>query len=231
MSEPPAGKCSIVIPAYNEAERIPRLLAGLSAFSGKIIVICDGTDATATLVRAYAAQHPEQDLRCVEYPTRLGKGGGVMEGIRMADTPYIGFMDADASTSPDEMMRLFGALADSDAAIASRWVSGASVPVRQGLLRRIQSRVFNGIVHILFSLPFQDTQCGAKVFRKKALDDVLPLMRSGGFEFDVELLWRLSNAGYRILEVPTVWENRGDSRVGLPDACRMFARLLKVRFM
>jgi dolichol-phosphate mannosyltransferase len=221
---------TLIIPAYNEAQRIPRLLDELETFEGRVMVICDGTDKTAALVRAFALDHPERDITCLEFKNRLGKGGGVMQGMRRAETPSIGFMDADASTSAGEMQRLFDALADTDGAIASRWIAGAEVPVRQTPSRLLQSRVFNGFVRLLFGLPFRDTQCGAKAFRRNALDHVLPLMRSCGFEFDVELLWRLRSAGCRIVEVPTVWENRGDSRVGLRDAVSMFVRLLRVRF-
>ncbi|KQC05788.1 MAG: glycosyl transferase [Methanoculleus sp. SDB] len=222
--------CTLVIPAYNEAQRIPRLLDELRTFEGRVIVICDGTDKTAALVRACSLDHRKRDITCREFSTRLGKGGGVMQGMRLAETPFIGFMDADASTSAGEMQRLFDALSETDGAIASRWVAGAEVPVRQTLSRLFQSRVFNGFVRVLFGLPFRDTQCGAKAFRREALDRVLPLMRSGGFEFDVELLWRLRSAGYHIVEVPTVWENRGDSRVGVRDAVLMFVRLLRIRF-
>lgn len=222
--------CTLVIPAYNEAQRLPRLLDELRTFEGRVIVICDGTDETAALVRTFALDHRERDITCREFSIRLGKGGGVMQGMSMAETPCVGFMDADASTSAGEMQRLFDALSDTDGAIASRWITGAEVPVRQTPSRLLQSRLFNGFVRVVFGLPFRDTQCGAKAFRRKALDNVLPLMRSCGFEFDVELLWRLCSAGCHVVEVPTVWENRGDSRVGLRDAVSMFTRLLRVRF-
>ena len=78
-------------------------------------------------------------------------------------------------------------------------------------------------------LDFRDTQCGAKVFKKSAIDAVLPLMVSRGFEFDVELLWRLTGAGYKIREVPIAWQNKGDSRVRKRDMIMMLAGLFRVR--
>jgi hypothetical protein len=128
-----------------------------------------------------------------------------------------------------EMMRLFSCLADNDGAIGSRWVAGSTLTVRQGILRRLESRSFNLLIRCLFGLDFHDTQCGAKVFRKAAIDTVLPAMVSRGFEFDVELLWRLKNAGCRVVEVPIEWQNVGDSRVRKRDMIEMVAGLFRVR--
>ena len=102
--------------------------------------------------------------------------------------------------------------------------------VKQGILRQAESRCFNLLIRILFGLSFHDTQCGAKVFTRAAIDAVLPSMTSRGFEFDVELLWRLKKAGFRVVEVPIVWQNKGDSRVKKRDMARMFLGLVAVRF-
>jgi hypothetical protein len=142
----------------------------------------------------------------------------------------VGYFDADGSTSIDEMQRLFSRLPVSDGAIGSRWVEGSTLRVRQGLLRRIESRAFNLLIRLLFGLTYHDTQCGAKVFKKSAVDAVLPQMVSRGFEFDVELLWRLQLAGYTITEVPIVWQNKGDSRVQKRDMIRMLKGLFTIRF-
>jgi hypothetical protein len=102
--------------------------------------------------------------------------------------------------------------------------------VRQSILRQLESRAFNLLIRILFDLKYYDTQCGAKVFKKSAIDAILPMMKSRGFEFDVELLWRLRVAGYRVLEVPIEWQNKGDSHVRKTDMIRMLAGLVTVRF-
>ncbi len=221
--------CTIVIPAYNEERRIGGLLEDLGAVEGPVIVVADGTDRTAAMVEAHAAAHPALRLSCLSFPERLGKGGGILAGFRSVETPYIGFMDADGSTSPDEMFRLFSCLLDADGAIASRWCPGAVVPVRQGPLRRLQSRAFNLLIRLLFDLPYADTQCGAKVFRAEALRPVLDEMQLSGFEFDVELLWRLRRRSSRIVEVPSVWCDRGGSKVGGGDSMRMLRNLVSLR--
>lgn len=220
--------CTIVVPAYNEDRRIGGLLAALAEFEGSVIVVADGTDRTADLVREFGFAHPELALVCLEFPERLGKGGGILAGFRAARTPFVGFMDADGSTSPAEMVRLFTFLCDADGSIASRWCPGAVVPVRQGLVRRFQSRAFNLLIRLLFDLPYTDTQCGAKVFRSAALDPVLDEMVLTGFEFDVELLWRLRRRGARVVEVPTVWYDQGGSKVGGGDSVQMLRRLVEL---
>ena len=220
---------SLIIPAYNEEGRITFLLDSLLDQEGEYIFVCDGTDATANLVEQFAALHQDLPVRCLKYTRRLGKGGGLREGIRAASAPLVGFMDADCSTSVGDMMRLFTLIRDCDGVIGSRWIEGAEVIERQGFLRRLQSRGFNLLIRLLFRLPNRDIQCGAKVFLKTAVDTVLPSMKSSGFEFDVELLWRLSEAGFIIREVPIRWQNNKDPRVKSVDMIHMVAGLLRVR--
>ncbi|BBL68984.1 dolichyl-phosphate beta-glucosyltransferase [Methanoculleus chikugoensis] len=222
--------CTLVIPAYNEERRIRSLLEDVSGFKGDLVFVCDGTDATAEIVGAFADAHPSLSIRCLTYPARLGKGGGVVAGMEAAETPFVGYMDADGSTALSEMERLFDRLATADGAIGSRWVPGSVLPVRQGFRRRVESRLFNLMARALFGLDYRDTQCGAKVFRKDALEEVLSSIRSTGFEFDVELLWRLHRSGYRVEEVPITWENRDESKVATTDAKAMLLGMIRLRF-
>lgn len=226
---PAPGDCTIVIPAYNEERRIGAVLDEIEGFPGPVIFVCDGTDRTAEIIREYATAHPGSDIACLEYSRRLGKGGGVRAGLAAATTPCAGFMDADGSTPVREMERLFAHLDGHDGAIGSRWVKGANVRVPQSLSRRLQSRLFNLWVRILFGIPNSDTQCGAKVFTREALDAVLPLMVSEGFEFDAELLWRLKGAGFDVVEVPISWEDREESSVRAGAGFGMVVRLIRVR--
>jgi dolichol-phosphate mannosyltransferase len=222
--------CTLVVPAYNEERRIRSLLEDVSRFAGILIFVCDGTDATSSIIRTFSEEHPGLQIRTLTFPDRLGKGGGVIAGMQAATTPYVGYMDADGSAAVDQMERLFHRLTDVDGAIGSRWVPGAVLTVKQSLWRRVESRFFNLIVTVLFGLGYRDTQCGAKVFRKEALDAVLPDVRSTGFEFDVELLWRLKQRGYRVEEVPIVWENRDESKVEASDAKKMLLGMIRIRF-
>jgi len=228
-SPAPGIRYSLVIPAYNEETRIVPLFDAIPSFDGELIVVCDGTDRTADVVDRIAAQRPGLAIRCLRFDHRLGKGGGVIAGLAAARAPLVGYFDADGSTGIEEMVRLFGTLASADGAMGSRWMPGSTLGVRQGILRRFESRGFNLLIRLLFGLRFSDTQCGAKVFRKAAIDSVLGKMRSQGFEFDVELLWRLQRAGFRIVEVPIVWQNKGDSRVRKLDMIKMFAVLIAIR--
>jgi len=222
---------SIIIPAYNEEKRIGLLLSQLPGSRGHYLVICDGSDSTPTIVREFAAAHPELDLRCLTYTRRLGKGGAVMEGFINTTTPSVGFMDADASTAVTQMVSLFNALdSGAECVIGSRWLPESIVPDRQGIARRLESRGFNILIRVLFGLLLTDTQCGAKVFKKSAIDAVIGEMVSSGFEFDVELLWRLSTKGYVIKEYPITWQNQGGSRVRGMDIFRMLRSLVSLRF-
>jgi len=230
MSQSTAIRTSLVIPAYNEEHRIASLFNAIDSFDGELIVVFDGTDKTPEVVDTIAAQRPDLLIRCLKFEKRLGKGGGVIAGLAAAKAPMVGYFDADGSTTIGEMKELFGMLDNADAVIGSRWVEGATLQVRQGLMRRLESRGFNTLIRILFGLNFHDTQCGAKVFRKAAIEPVLGRMQSRGFEFDVELLWRLQKQGSRVIEVPISWQNKGDSRVRKGDMLRMFAGLICSRF-
>ena len=230
MTVPPDSSCSIVIPAYNEEHRITPFFDAIDRFDGELIVVCDGTDATADIVDSIAARRKDLTIRCLRFDHRLGKGGGVLAGLQAAVSPCVGYFDADGSTGIGEMRRLFAALSTADGVIGSRWIPGAHLRVPQGILRRLESRAFNLLIRVLFGLNYHDTQCGAKVFKKSAIDALVPLMKSRGFEFDVELLWRLRRAGYRVDEVPIEWQNKGDSHVRKTDMIRMLAGLVAVRF-
>jgi len=230
MPSPLPQSYSLVIPAYNEENRIAALFESVHDFKGELIIVCDGTDHTADAVERIARDKPHLTIRCLRFSHRLGKGGGIIAGFAAAQTPYVGYIDADGSTEIDEMCTLFEHLTRYDAVIGSRWIPGSVPALRQGWTRRMQSRGFNKIIRCLFGLSFYDTQCGAKVFKKSAIDAVLPQLITRGFEFDVELIWRLVRAGYRVEEVPIEWKNKGDSRVRKGDMIRMLMGLLKVRF-
>jgi dolichol-phosphate mannosyltransferase len=221
---------SIIIPAYNEEKRIGHLLHNLSDPHAEFIFVCDGTDRTPEVIQEYSSGHPDITVRCLNnYSHRLGKGGGVYEGFRAATSPLVGFMDADNSTQYSEMLRLINQIGDYAGIIGSRHMPDSTVEIHQPLSRRVQSRAFNLIIRLLFGLQFYDTQCGAKVFRKDAVDKILPVLRARGFEFDVELLWHMRRAGFQVLEVPVIWNDTGDSRLQTSDAFAMLFTLLRLR--
>lgn len=226
MNHPPV---SIVIPAYNESARIQPLLNELKEPDIEFIFVCDGTDNTVEIILNYKKNQPDLKIRCLTFSHRLGKGGGVQAGFAVASAPLVGFMDADNSTTVHEMVRISHLLGDHDGIIGSRHLPGQIIQRKQPFYRRIQSRLFNSVIRLMFGLPFYDTQCGAKIFRKEAIDAVLPLLHSKGFEFDVELLWHLSKNGYSLIEVPVIWNDTKDSRLRISDTISMFITLIRIR--
>lgn len=168
-------------------------------------------------------------LKLLEFNKKLGKGCAIIEGMRTAKHDKVGFVDADESIEPGDLKRMFDELLRADCVIASRRLKESRIPVKQPLKRRISSRVFNILVSIIFGLNIKDTQCGAKVFRKEVIRGVLNNIKTKGFEFDVELLWRLKKKGYNIAEFPVTWKHSPGSSFGLGNAPMMLLSLLKVR--
>ena len=220
---------SLVIPAYNEEDRIDATLSNYSNHfeDQEIIVVCDGSDNTQNIVRDLSKEHV--NIKLLNFEKRLGKGGGVIEGFKAAKRDWIGFVDADESVEPDEVKKMFDLLSDYDGVIASRKLKESKILVKQPLKRQIASKAFNILIRIIFGLNFKDTQCGAKVFRKEAIKNVLAELNTKGFEFDVELLWRLKNKGYKVMEFPITWKHSDISCFSLSEAPKMFFSLLKVR--
>jgi len=223
-------KVSIIIPAYNEEARIKGVLSDYCKhFPGQeIIVVCNGCrDDTIKIVGELCLKY--QQIKLLNFEERIGKGGAIIEGLKVADGERIGFVDADESVGPDDVSRILDALSDADGVIASRRLKDSRILVKQPLKRRIASKTFNVLVRMIFGLNLKDTQCGAKVFRREAIKSVLSELTAKGFEFDVELLWRLKNKGYRVVEFPITWKHSESSTFSLSYAPGMFFSLLKVR--
>lgn len=231
---------TIVIPAYNEAQRIGATLgAYLEYFDQHVVllVILNGcTDATEEIVRQWQKQYPAR-LHYRVYPGAIGKGAAVREGFQFATGEYIGFVDADNATVPSEFEKLLLPVYDHqcDGAIASRYISGSEIVDRVSWLRRLAGRVYRLLVRLLFGLPYADTQCGAKVFQAAVIQSVVPELTVTDMSFDVELLIRLQQHGYDITEIPTRWHETMESTfmpstaAVVANAWRMFRSLIMLR--
>jgi glycosyltransferase involved in cell wall biosynthesis len=211
---------SLIIPARNEARRIEgtlRAYAEAFAQDAEVIVVVNGSsDATAAIVRNVAVAYP--NVTVVEILEAVGKGGAVRAGFGIARGTYVGFVDADMATAPDDYRRILAAARGADGAIGSRWAHGATVYGRSPL-RAVASRMFVALVQALFGLPYADTQCGAKVFHRRFLPVYLAASAVSDLAFDVELLLILDRAGARLVEVPTVWVSQpGSAALGSPLA-------------
>ncbi len=222
---------SLVIPAYNEENRIKNVMTRyLDFFPGfELIVVCDGTDSTTSIVKKFMNGYPQ--IKLLEFNERLGKGKGIIEGMKVARGNIIGFVDSDESIDPGDVGKMIGTLSNVDGVIASRRLKQSKIIIKQSLMRRISSKAFNILVNIIFNLGFEDTQCGAKFFRKEAISDVLNDLKTKEFEFDVELLWKLKKKGYNVVEYPITWKHSEGSSFSLFNGPKMIFSLLKVRLL
>ena len=224
------GKLSLIVPAYNEEGRIESVLLSYcrSFPSQEIVVVCNGCkDKTPNIVRGLRSKYPQ--IKLLNLKEKRGKGGAIIEGFKAGGGDKIGFIDADESVEPEDIKRMSSALSNVDGVIASRKLKDSRILAKQPLKRRIASKIFNALVRAIFGLGFKDTQCGAKIFKKEALNSVLDELTTKGFEFDVELLWRLKNKGYKIIEFPITWKHSEGTTFSLWSAPGMFFSLLKVR--
>jgi dolichyl-phosphate beta-glucosyltransferase len=228
---------SVVIPAFNEAARLPRYLDEVVGFleaRGKpyeVVVVDDGsTDGTAAVVRALAARHPT--VRLLPLGRNRGKGAAVRAGMLAAMGSARLFTDADGATPIGELTRLEPALATgADLAIGSRVLVDPAVSVRTRPHRVAAGRVFNWLVARLGVRGVADSQCGFKLFTAEAADALFGSLRTAGFAFDVELLLRAQARGYRIVEVPVNWADQEGSKVGvLSNGSGMVLQLLRARW-
>lgn len=229
---------TIIMPAYNEEARIGRTLDAYLGFYNatqfprtEVIVILNGCrDNSAQVARQFQQQHP--NLRVIDEPRAIGKGGAVMLGFREAKGELIGYVDADNSTSPKEFQKLVDAIDGGDVIIGSRWIKGAIVHPRQPLSRRVASRIFNLLVRTLFGVAVWDTQCGAKTFRSEVIRAVLPSLGITRWAFDVDVLFQCRRHGYNIREVPTVWSDSSGSRLQVVRASwEMLAAIIRLRLI
>ena len=207
---------TIVIPAFNEEARIGRTLEHYLNFfrdNVKFLVVLNGcTDGTERIVKEYAQRFPGKlSIRNLAVGA---KGAALKEGFLHAEGELVGFVDGDESTAPEEFAKLIDAIDGVDGVIASRWMPGSVVKNRGGF-RKVMSPGFVAVQKILFGLPYRDTQCGAKIFRKKVTDTIAPMLRVANMAIDVEILWLAKKNGFRIKEVPTVWVDRMSSTIPL----------------
>jgi dolichyl-phosphate beta-glucosyltransferase len=228
---------SIVIPAYNEADRLPqtldRILEWLHEQRFKfqeVIVVDDGSrDATSGVVDEYSK--PPSPVRLLRNPGNRGKGYAVRHGMLDAEGDWILYTDADLSSPIEELPKLYSAAAGQNAVIAigSRAVDRSLVAVHQSVFREYSGRFFNLVMRAVTGLPFRDTQCGFKLYRADAAKVIFSRQEQDGFSFDVEDLVIAQKLGLRAVEVPVRWSNVEGTKVTMAQGVRSFADLLQIR--
>ncbi len=229
---------SVVIPAYNESERLPPFLERTVTFLDlrtspyEIFVVDDGSrDDTAHVVELFAASNPS--VRLIRSAYNMGKGAAVRRGIQAAHGGLQLFADADGATPIEELERLERAIeTGADLAIGSRALASRSstYTVKARWHRSALGALFNAVVQRLGLDGIQDTQCGFKLFRRTAAQDLFSLAVVDGYGLDLELLYIAKRRGYRIAEIPVNWADQPGSKVRpFRDGLLMLRALLAVR--
>ncbi len=228
---------SIVIPAFNESARIEATLAEVTAcveshgWSAEVLVVNDGSrDNTAAIVRRWMERKPY--LKLIENPGNRGKGYSVRNGLLQATGEIVMFTDTDLSAPMDEAIRLFAAIdAGADVAIGSRWLERARQTTEQPWYRRFFGRCFNLITRMVMNLPYADTQCGFKAFRREAAQRIFRLQLIERWGFDPEILFIALRLKYTVREVPVTWGHDERSHMSyLRDGMRMLQAMAIVRW-
>jgi glycosyltransferase involved in cell wall biosynthesis len=227
---------SIIIPAYNEAERISQTLVDMDKrlsgvdYSYEILVVNDGSrDNTATVVKNMAKM--VKNLKLIDLPGNVGKGGAVKQGMLLAAGRIRLFTDADNSTSIDQFEKMIPLFKDGyGVVIGSRALKGAQLDPPEPFYRQVIGKTLNFLVQ-LFLLPgIWDTQCGFKAYTDEAAEKIFTISKTVGWGFDVETLALAKRLGFRIKEIPVHWVNDTRSRVKFSGGLQFLAETCTIRW-
>lgn len=232
-----APRLSVVIPCYNEEQRLPSTIEQVQRYleqhgiAYELILVDDGSlDGTRKVMDEAAARNPA--ARVVALPANRGKGRALAEGVKVARGAEVLVTDADLSTPIEELEKLEAAMAaGAGVAIASRAVKGSRVEVSQPIYRVLMGKGFNLIVQLVLLPGIWDTQCGFKLFRADVAHPVFAALTTDGFGYDPEVLYLAKRRGVRIAEVPVVWRNSAPTTVmAVRSSLDMFRHVVRIRF-
>jgi dolichyl-phosphate beta-glucosyltransferase len=227
---------SVIIPAYNEAKRIPLTLIDMDkrlskeAYSYEILVVNDGSkDNTADVVRGM--EKMIKNLKLVDNLENKGKGGVVRQGMLVAKGQYRLFTDADNATSVDQFNNMVPCFREGyDVVICSRAAKGSKLDPAQPLYRQIPGKMSNLLIQLTVLPGLWDTQCGFKAFTAEAAEKVFQISKVAGWGFDIEVLALAKRMGYRIKEIPVHWVNDTRSTVPMSAYLKTLVELCKIRW-
>jgi glycosyltransferase involved in cell wall biosynthesis len=228
---------SIVIPAYNEEQRLPPALDRVRAYLDastryaevEILIVDDGSrDGTAALVDSVSRTDPR--VRLLRNPGNRGKGYSVRHGMLEARHDWVLFSDADLSAPIEELDKLLDAalVRQAQVAIGSRALDRSLIGVHQGALREFAGIVLNRVMRVVTGLPFADTQCGFKLFHRDAARRIFSRQQLDGFTFDVEDLYLARLLNIPAVEVPVRWNNVEGTKVGVMVGPQFFLDLVSI---
>jgi dolichyl-phosphate beta-glucosyltransferase len=227
---------SIIVPSYNEERRLPETLERIAAYaraSGReveILVVDDGsTDGTAAVAESFRSKFGA--LRVLSNGANRGKGYSVRHGMLEARGRIVLFTDADLSAPIEEADKLFTAMETYDVAIGSRALDRRLISIHQSQFREFAGIIFNTIVRLCLRLPFVDTQCGFKAFRREPCRIIFEQQRIERFGFDPELLYLARRHGLRTVEIPVRWGHSPATKVSMfRDSLQMFLDVFIIRW-
>ena len=235
-SETSAFQLSIIVPSFNEEVRLPASLHLIAAYvssancSTEVLVVDDGSnDRTAEVAASFTDRIA--NLRVLKNGENRGKGYSVRHGMQQARGEYVLFTDADLSAPIEEADKLLSALQQSDIAIGSRALNRDLIDVHESRFREFAGIIFNRIVRIVLWLPFVDTQCGFKAFRRERCRIIFEQQRIERFGFDPELLYLARHHGLKATEIPVRWSHSPATKINMMrDSIQMFVDVFTVRW-
>ncbi len=232
---------SIVIPAYNEEERLGKTLSetfeylAAQDYTSELIVVDDGSrDRTVEIAESFQSRSSTKTkLTTLKNPGNRGKGYAVRNGMLHASGEIHLFFDADLATPLDQIPKVVQPIVNGqyDVVFGSRALNEAVIEVEQSILRRLRGRGGNLLIRLLTGMDIMDTQCGFKAFRRQAAQAVFPLQQVEGFGFDPEILFIANKQGWRWKETPVVWRHIEGSKVTMFSATvSVFTEVCKIRW-
>jgi len=230
---------SIIIPAYNEEDRIVTTLEETLVYldrrpySSEVIIVSDGSTDDTRAVAERLGQGHSVGLRVIEYHPNRGKGYAVRTGMREGSGNILMFMDADYSVPVEEMEKGWLLLRKGyDIAIGSRSLGGSLVLAHQNLARKFSARIYTMIQNRYLGISYRDTQCGFKMFIRPAAQALFYRQKLSSVIFDPEILWLAKGMGFRTGEFPVNWSHIGDSRIqydSIKKSLFIFQELFKIK--
>jgi len=225
---------SLIIPAYNEELRIERTIISYvtnlkERFKDfEILVILNGCkDNTLEVVKELQKKYPEY-VKYKNYEEAIGKGGAIVEGLKISQGDIIGFVDADDAFDVQEIIKIIGLLDENDCVIASKWKDKSFTKVTEPFTRKFFSRGWNLLVRTTLGLNFKDTQAGAKFFKKKVKDAIGDNFICKQFAFDAELLFKIKEKNFKIIELYIHSKHMEGSTFKLKYSLQMFTDLMRI---